>query len=693
MPQRFTPLETLHDDSVTSLFRADDSKTQAEVWVRRFKTTDNAAREGLVSLFEALKTIGHDGLETVHDVGRDDEGVFILTAPPRGDTLDEIVQQGPLSIREFEDVTSQVLDALSALHDRAIMHGALRAEHLLIDRSGGEGAWKVRIQGFGQGFGPVEDGKEPPPSVYACAAPEQWEAGQARRRTDVYAMGCLLYQAAAARPPFDAKTLKELRHKHLKHDVRSLEKLAPQLPAWMSAWVMRLIATDADERPRKAGIALELYRQQGKTAHAPPQDRIERGKITDAVTPSIMPLSAPGTQPLAQGTSPVIASSGRPGRATSGTIAVPINQTGQVAVPAVVGRPVRNRVPASGATQVAGLPPAIRFGAVGAVIALLVGIALFKQLTKAPPVQWDKVAGLPVRAEAQPARRDALPYPADRPGPIAKDRLLVHYRAETGVETFSGPRETRPATAGDTVALWSDLGTVNRDNELAHFPWDPDRTSIQWAWIDPTPANGLARPLPFIQFQPQGSPPATLNLAARNDEDLWPFGLKADPGLTLAVVFIHPKATTDHLVVALRAKSFITSLRIGADNTVRLFAGDNRPAAAEGEKATAMPSRDFDPSAVTLAIVRWRVNPDRIHFTLSNGRGQRFESLTEARKRPDVPLSEITLGGGPAVTYSNPKSRINVFRGAIAELLLYPTELSDAEMAQMESGLKAHYFK
>jgi serine/threonine protein kinase len=692
MAQRFTILETDEDNAVTTLFRADDSKTQAEVWVRRFKTQDRDAREGLVSLMEALKSAGHPGIETVHEMGSDEEGVFILTSKPEGDTLDQVLEDGPLSTAEFEMVARQLLEGLSSVHDRAVMHGALRAEHVRIVRPQGDGSWKVRIHGFGQGFGATEDGKEPGTEIYLCAAPEQWDAAQARRRTDVYSLGCILYQAAAARPPFAAKTLKELRHKHLKHDVRPLGKLAPQLPSWMSAWVMRLIANNADERPRKAGIALELFEEHGQPKGGNESARIEQGRITDAVQPTIMPLS-PGTEPIMKGTSPVVSSSGRPASATSGTIAVPVSKTGRAAIPAVVGRPVRSRVPSTPPTKGSRLPSVILYGALGLVVVAIVGFALFKGVTKEPPVKWGKVRKLPLRLAAQPPRRDALKDPSDRPPPVAADRLMVHLRADAGVDTFSGPVETQAATLGNPVATWHDMGQLGRDNELAFLPWVPERGAIRLVETAAIPANGLARATRFIQFEPKGSPPSCLGISAIGDPNAWPFGSRAKPGLTAAVVFMHPKANTDHMLFALRGKHFTTVLRIAGDNSLRLLAGDSRPTAPEGERAIAMKTQDLDCTSVSVAIVRWRTNPDRVHFTVTNAKGQRYESLTEARKCPDLPLTELSLGGGPLGTYRNPKGKISAYRGGIAEVLLYSAELTDAETSNLDRTLQSAYFK
>lgn len=692
MPQRFTILETLEDNTTSSLQRADDAGTKSEVFVRRFKTTDGATQEGLISLFKSLQQLGHDNIEAVHEVGQDEDGVFFLTSAPRGDTLPTHLEQGPLSAEEFAMLAEQLLSGLSAVHDQAIMHGSIRAEYVHIDASNPK-AWKVRIHGFGQGFGTAEEGQEPDTEIYLCAAPEQWEAGQARRRTDVYALGCILYQAAAARPPFAAKTLKELRHKHLKHDLRPLGKLAPQIPAWTSAWVMRLLAVNADERPRKASIALELYQQKDAATAPEAAAKTAQDKITQTVSTAGGPPPQ-GTQPLVRSTATVVASTGRPRHATSGTIAVPVGLTASPS--AVLGRPVRTRTPAPAPSAKPALPLPFILG-IGAVV-IVVGLFLAfaggnSEPDPAKVIKWGKVGNLPKRAEAQPPRRDALPYAANYPAPVAADQLLLHYRADNGIEDFSGTHGSRPATARCSVAVWGDHGKINRDNELAHFPWVPERTDIALVNIDPTPANGLKTTTPFVQFEPKSQPFSCLNIAALGDLSKWPFGTKAKPGTTIAVVFSHPKANAEHLLFSIRGKKGSVTARIDPKNIMKLVAGQFGQDLPDNEKATPMPSRDVDISVPTVLLFRWRAAPARLHYILINAKGQRFESLTEARNFPPEVYDSFSIGGGPPQAYTNPKSKVFPFRGAIAEALVYSSELTDGELKTLESQLTGHYFK
>lgn len=259
MSSRFEILRPLEEDTASKLLLVRDNKRGDELRLRRFKTTKPEEIEGLQELFRQLAPLQNPHLDRLIDFGSDKDGFYTIVAGALpGETLTEVLERGPLTEKEFESVARQLLDAVSALHEDAIVHGSLRPDYVRI--SGKSAAdWQVTLHGFGQGFAARNDSKEEQIRAYRCTAPEQWQDGTTRRRTDVYALGCILYEALTARPPFDGRVLKELRLKHLGHDLAPLQKLASHVPGWMCAWVMHLMAADPEQRPRKAGAAKELF--------------------------------------------------------------------------------------------------------------------------------------------------------------------------------------------------------------------------------------------------------------------------------------------------------------------------------------------------------------------------------------------------------------------------------------------------
>ncbi|WP_395747457.1 serine/threonine protein kinase [Prosthecobacter sp.] len=301
MSSRFEILRPLEEDTASKLLLVRDNKRGDELRLRRFKTTKQEEIDGLQELFRQLAPLQNPHLDRLIDFGADKDGFYTIVAGSLpGETLSAILERGPLTEKEFEAVASQLLEALSALHEEAIVHGSLRPDYVRISGSSAE-EWKVTLHGFGQGFAGRNDSKEEQIRAYRCTAPEQWQDGTTRRRTDVYALGCILYEALTARPPFDGRVLKELRLKHLGHDLAPLQKLAPHVPGWMSAWVMHLMAVDPEQRPRKAAAARELFQRREAPDLPPRSEPAPQAPTSTPPAPFLQqPLSAPVVLPTPQ---------------------------------------------------------------------------------------------------------------------------------------------------------------------------------------------------------------------------------------------------------------------------------------------------------------------------------------------------------------------------------------------------------
>lgn len=404
MPAKYDILRQLETDSASTLYLAQAKKRGEECSLRRFKASKPEEIEGLTELFTQLASIDSPHIVQPLDFGTDKEGFYTVTAgQPEGETLEQALHRGPLTADEFEIVALQLLDALEVLHEQAIVHGSIRPDYVRITGTSRQD-WQVTLHGFGQGFAVREDNKEAQIRAYRCTAPEQWQDGTTRRRTDVYALGCVLYEALAARPPFDGRALKELRIKHIGHDLAPLHKLASHVPAWMCAWVMHLLAADPEQRPRKAAAARELFERR----EAPPQP--EPTRLESAPPPPQAPSSP--QMPLAQQVSaPVVlpASQLLPRHVTSSTI--PISMTGSQqparpgSGPPAPGRPrpptvsAPRKTPApprgsSAATARKPLPPQrpLKPFIIGGAAILLLGAVFILPRCGAPPPAATKTA-------------------------------------------------------------------------------------------------------------------------------------------------------------------------------------------------------------------------------------------------------------------------------------------------------------
>ena len=111
----------------------------------------------------------------------------------------------------------------------------------------------ARVVGFGETLHRADA------HSHRCAAPEYWKGTALGRRTDVYALGCILYEMLSGQPAFVGSTLEAMQSAHLKQDFVPLAQLARQAPLWMTAWVTKLLTPNDAWRLRNITQAMELY--------------------------------------------------------------------------------------------------------------------------------------------------------------------------------------------------------------------------------------------------------------------------------------------------------------------------------------------------------------------------------------------------------------------------------------------------
>ncbi|MCO6008859.1 serine/threonine protein kinase [Actinoallomurus purpureus] len=203
---------------------------------------------------EAAVTAGlrHPGVPAVHDAGTYDGGLFLVLELITGRTLgDLIAEEGPLPLPWAAGIAAQVAAVLAAAHERGFIHRDIKPQNVMIT---GDGAVKVldfgvaaltdqatisRLTRTGQPIG-----------TPAYMAPEQLRGLPATPRTDLYALGCLLYEMLAGDPVFDAGSPAELMHRQLEQSPAPLRR--DDLPAAIDALIGLLLEKDPARRPATA---------------------------------------------------------------------------------------------------------------------------------------------------------------------------------------------------------------------------------------------------------------------------------------------------------------------------------------------------------------------------------------------------------------------------------------------------------
>ncbi|WP_456697425.1 serine/threonine-protein kinase [Aeromicrobium sp. P5_D10] len=245
--QRFEMLGRIGAGNHGVVFRARDSQLQREVAIKRFShfvADDPRAMRRITREVATLARVSHRNVVTVHDLVHMPDGDGEITPHlvmelVEGTSLRDLLnRQGP-SLRSVI-VVRGVLEGLVACHEAGILHLDIKPANVLVTSDGG-----VKIVDFGIARA-ASDATATVAGTPHYMAPEQFD-GRADERSDIYSVGCLLYECLTGVPPFQGTMATQLMaHRHEpRPDPRDI---TPQVSASLVAVVHRAMAVEPTER-------------------------------------------------------------------------------------------------------------------------------------------------------------------------------------------------------------------------------------------------------------------------------------------------------------------------------------------------------------------------------------------------------------------------------------------------------------
>ncbi|MCS6911827.1 MAG: serine/threonine-protein kinase [Myxococcales bacterium] len=233
----------------------------------------------------AAQIVGHPALVEIWGCGQLASGEpYIVMEFLEGESLASVLAQagGKLQVRDAVRVARQVAEALAAAHAKDIVHRDLKPENIMLGEDARRtGQVQVKVFDFGLAKMRPEQMTDRGPDATVLKtqsgrlvgtpsymAPEQCdEDGCPDQRTDVYALGVVLYECLAGRPPFvshqegNARII-EVLSMHLGAPPPPLRQLAPHVPAPLAELVHAMLAKEQAKRPSMAEVAQRLLRME-----------------------------------------------------------------------------------------------------------------------------------------------------------------------------------------------------------------------------------------------------------------------------------------------------------------------------------------------------------------------------------------------------------------------------------------------
>jgi eukaryotic-like serine/threonine-protein kinase len=205
--------------------------------------------------------LSHPNVVTVFDAGEADGRPYIVMEYVEGRTLDaRLREQGPLPPEDVRRIGAQVCAGLEHAHANSLVHRDLKPGNL-IERNDGT----VKIADFGIARGDDATAITEAGTIIGTAAylaPEQAESGPVTPRTDLYALGVVLYELLTGRRPWEVESIGDLARRRSE----PLPTLPPEVPAGLREAVERSLAPNPEDRPASAAELGQLLLGRDDTA-------------------------------------------------------------------------------------------------------------------------------------------------------------------------------------------------------------------------------------------------------------------------------------------------------------------------------------------------------------------------------------------------------------------------------------------
>jgi serine/threonine-protein kinase len=199
----------------------------------------------------AAAAINHPGVATIYDAGADGATRYIVMECVEGRDLAHVLRdEGPLEPARAANIAEQVAGTLAAAHAAGIVHRDIKPGNVMV----GPGD-RVKVLDFG--IARTQDGVTltQTASVLGTApymSPEQAMGQPADARSDIYSLGCVLYEMLTGKPPFMADLPAAVLHQHVRVMPKPPHELNPAVPAALDALVLEMLAKDPGDRPQTA---------------------------------------------------------------------------------------------------------------------------------------------------------------------------------------------------------------------------------------------------------------------------------------------------------------------------------------------------------------------------------------------------------------------------------------------------------
>lgn len=258
---------------------------------------DSQFKERFIQEARSAARLAHPNVVNVFDQGQDAESAYLVMEYLPGITLRELLQEyGALTPEQTMDITEAVLGGLAAAHKAGIVHRDLKPENVLLADDG-----RIKIGDFGLARAASANTATGQAllGTIAYLSPELVTRGIADTRSDIYAVGIMMFEMLTGEQPFKGEQPMQIAYQHANDSVPAPSDFNPRVPAEWDEIVLWATARDPRDRPADARALLDQVAETGRALQtALPAEATQR----TALLTSPIPIAPPTDETQVLGT-------------------------------------------------------------------------------------------------------------------------------------------------------------------------------------------------------------------------------------------------------------------------------------------------------------------------------------------------------------------------------------------------------
>lgn len=241
LDDRYELLEKIGEGGMAIVYKARcrilDRIVAVKVLKEEFARDDNFVLRFRTEALAAA-SLSHPNLVNIYDVGQQDNCYYIVMEYVQGETLKDLIErEAPLPVEKAVDIAIMICDGLHHAHEKGIIHRDIKPHNVLITDSG---IVKVADFGIAQAITKktITFGGNVVGSVHYIS-PEQAKGEPLTRATDIYSVGCVMYEMLTGQIPYDADSPITVALKHIHDDIPAVRTLNPEVPVSLEGIIIK----------------------------------------------------------------------------------------------------------------------------------------------------------------------------------------------------------------------------------------------------------------------------------------------------------------------------------------------------------------------------------------------------------------------------------------------------------------------